>query len=276
MKNRFATKHLLTCLFVVSLTACTKPVLVPENTVTAEIKEQKETEKKTKEADNDQSAETTGNDREQMEMDASYRKNREYIFPESADDTIPYDNIENKSDEELQLGRNEIFAKHGRIFKNPELRTYFEGKSWYNGTILPEQFSDSMLSRVELSNVREISDVEFQRKIAGNGKTYRYKYVRSESSNGEVSEDQWYKGYEATVKETDMDHAMIALKGILDADGKEYEFQRSGSSFDAYIDMNGEPTWCICTFGSELSMYIDGDDCCTFFRIATQESSAIQ
>ena len=266
--KRLTAKHLLVFLLAASLTGCTESVPVPENTKTAEAKEQKEVEKKMEEAD-DRSAETTETDMNQRtEMNASHGQSDEYIFPESTEDIISYENIVNKSDEELRLGRNEIFARHGRIFASPDLQTYFEGKSWYNGTILPEQFSDSMLSRVELNNVHEISNVEFQRKIAGNGKTYRYKYVRTESSNGEVSEDSWYKGYEATVKETDLDHAMIAIKGILDDEGNEHEFQRSGPSFDAYIDMYGEPMWCICTFGSEeLSMYIDGNDRCTFFRL---------
>ena len=266
--KRLTAKHLLIFLLAASLTACTESVPVPENTKTAEAKEQKETEKKTEKAD-DRNTETTETGMEQRtEMNASHGQSDEYIFPESTEDIISYENIVNKSDEELRLGRNEIFARHGRIFASPDLQTYFEGKSWYNGTILPEQFSDSMLSRVELNNVHEISNVEFQRKIAGNGKTYRYKYVRTESSNGEVSEDSWYKGYEATVKEADLDHATITLKGIFDADGKEYEFQRSGSSFDTYINTYGESIWCICTFGSEeLSMYIDGEDCCTFFRL---------
>lgn len=268
MNKRLRAEYLLIILIAALLTACVESVSMQENTETVEAKEQKETEKKKKETDG-KSAETTGNDREQRtKMNTSLGQSNEYIFPESTEDIISYENIANKSDEELRLGRNEIYARHGRIFASPELRTYFEGKTWYNGTILPEQFSNSMLSRVELNNVSEISNVEFQRKIAGNGKTYRYKYVRSEYSSGEVSVDSWYKGYEATVKETDLDHATIALKGILDADGKEYEFQRSDSSFDAYIDMYGEPTWCICTFGSEeLSMYIDGNDCGTFFRL---------
>ena len=39
---------------------------------------------------------------------------------------------------DLRLARNEILARHGRIFNSDDLKTYFEGKSWYSGTVAPE------------------------------------------------------------------------------------------------------------------------------------------
>ena len=40
----------------------------------------------------------------------------------------------------LQMAINEIYARHGRKFKTDSIREYFEGKSWYTGTIEPEAF----------------------------------------------------------------------------------------------------------------------------------------
>ena len=135
MDKRLTAKHLLVFLLAASLTGCTESVPVPENTKTAEAKEQKEVEKKTEEAD-DRSAETTETDMNQRtEMNASHGQSDEYIFPESTEDIISYENIVNKSDEELRLGRNEIFARHGRIFASPDLQTYFEGKSMYTRSV---------------------------------------------------------------------------------------------------------------------------------------------
>ena len=42
--------------------------------------------------------------------------------------------IKGRSSKELKLMRNEIYARHGLIFKNKEMRNYFSKKSWYHGT----------------------------------------------------------------------------------------------------------------------------------------------
>ncbi len=54
----------------------------------------------------------------------------------------------------LMMAINEIYARHGRIFNDADVRTYFENLDWYEGTIAPENFSDDMLSAVELANVQ--------------------------------------------------------------------------------------------------------------------------
>lgn len=41
------------------------------------------------------------------------------------------DDIETCSCEELRLLRNEIFARHGRVFDSKELQNYFGSKPWY-------------------------------------------------------------------------------------------------------------------------------------------------
>ncbi|MBI3929681.1 MAG: YARHG domain-containing protein [Armatimonadetes bacterium] len=54
---------------------------------------------------------------------------------------------------QLTLMVNEIFAVHGRPFKDPELRAYFASRSWYR----PRQnFSDSSLSQLERANAQFI------------------------------------------------------------------------------------------------------------------------
>lgn len=64
------------------------------------------------------------------------------------------------SKEELRLARNEIFARHGRKFDDAQLQSYFESKSWYNGTIDPDDFSESMLSEIEKKNIELIKKYE--------------------------------------------------------------------------------------------------------------------
>jgi len=57
------------------------------------------------------------------------------------------------SKEELRIMRNEIYARHGYIFKSQDLRDYFSSKSWYS-----PQYNDisSKLSTVEKKNVEFI------------------------------------------------------------------------------------------------------------------------
>ena len=61
---------------------------------------------------------------------------------------------------QLMIGRNEIYARHGRLFNDPEIQAYFNGKAWYNGYIRPEDFDDSVLSDVERYNLELIYRVE--------------------------------------------------------------------------------------------------------------------
>lgn len=64
--------------------------------------------------------------------------------------------------EDLQLEdarklRTEIYARHGRRFKDPSLRDYFTGLSWYRPN---SGYRESWLSRIERHNVRVIRRYE--------------------------------------------------------------------------------------------------------------------
>ena len=58
----------------------------------------------------------------------------------------------------LRIARNEIFARHGRRFSDPELQAWFEARSWY----APSD-GDIVLSEVEAQNVRLIAMTEESR-----------------------------------------------------------------------------------------------------------------
>lgn len=120
-----------------------------------------------------------------------------------------------------------------------------------------------MLSKMEQNNVAILRNVEFQRKIAGDKKIYVYRYKRTESSNGDVGVDEWMAGKEIKIQSIDLDHIMLTDYGIVNDKAETNAFTRADTSFDAYIVLwENEPTWCICTFGpTELSFYMDGDDC---------------
>ncbi len=84
----------------------------------------------------------------------------EYIIPDSGIRMLSLSDLEPLSAEELRLARNEIYARHGRKFKDKALQDYFDGKSWYVGQIEPDDFTDDMLSDIERENKNLIADYE--------------------------------------------------------------------------------------------------------------------
>lgn len=65
------------------------------------------------------------------------------------------EDIKDKTKHELRIMRNEIYARHGYIFKDPILRDYFMQKSWYKPTTISVTFND-----IEQYNVRFIQQYE--------------------------------------------------------------------------------------------------------------------
>ena len=64
---------------------------------------------------------------------------------------------------ELRLARNEIYARHGRLFNDSYLQNYFNNKTWYHGTISPASFDDSVFNAYEQANLDTIVAVESSR-----------------------------------------------------------------------------------------------------------------
>jgi hypothetical protein len=61
---------------------------------------------------------------------------------------------------ELRLLRNEIYARHGRVFKTLWLQQYFGGQAWYEGN---EDFKDEELTGADKTNVETI--VAYENKL---------------------------------------------------------------------------------------------------------------
>lgn len=76
----------------------------------------------------------------------------QYILPESDRRFLTKDDLDGLTQEECRLARNELFARHGRIFQDESLRAYFENLEWYQGTVLPEDFDESVFNEYEFAN----------------------------------------------------------------------------------------------------------------------------
>ena len=84
----------------------------------------------------------------------------EWFFPDSSERLLTEADIAGMSSAELQIARNEIFARHGRRFNNPDLQAWFDSCSWYNGTIAPNDFDQSIFNATELENIRFLKAAE--------------------------------------------------------------------------------------------------------------------
>ena len=112
---------------------------------------------------------------------------KEYLFPNSDIKLIDNELLDNSSLWQLRRGINEIYARRGRKFINSGQRVYFEGKSWYKGSIEAKDFEEDFLNEYEKNNVSLL-----QGKLIGISEGINigelelrvYDFLREEGANG--------------------------------------------------------------------------------------------
>lgn len=92
-----------------------------------------------------------------IDLDAN---RHDYIFPESSVRYLTSEDMWGLDKATLRLGRNEIYARHGRKFQTEDLNQYFSSKPWYNGYLSAEEFDDSVLNFYEKANLDIIKAAE--------------------------------------------------------------------------------------------------------------------
>ena len=98
---------------------------------------------------------------EQKSTASSY--DGDYILSDSASRKLTLSDISDLDRDTLNLALNEIFARHGRKFTDPDISAYFKSKSWYNGTIASKDFDMSILNKYETYNVNFISNYQTEK-----------------------------------------------------------------------------------------------------------------
>lgn len=87
----------------------------------------------------------------------------DYIIVGSDSRYISESELEGLTSDEVCLARNEIFARHGRIFTTDWIREYFMSRFWYEERYSPDEFDndvDSFLNEYEKENVKIIKSYE--------------------------------------------------------------------------------------------------------------------
>ena len=89
----------------------------------------------------------------------SFGNTGEFIFPYSDTQLISASDAYYLSDWQLRIAINEIYARHGRIFRDKELQNYFNALSWYKGVYESGEFDklqDSILNEIEKDNINTL------------------------------------------------------------------------------------------------------------------------
>lgn len=64
----------------------------------------------------------------------------------------------------IYLAKNEIYARHGYIFKDENLNNYFKGQLWYIPLISAEEFDGSIFNEYERENLKLLAEIDNYRK----------------------------------------------------------------------------------------------------------------
>jgi hypothetical protein len=84
----------------------------------------------------------------------------DYILPDSSIRPLTDSDLRGLTPEELRLARNEIYARHGRVFRDAELQAYFDAKPWYQSIPKLPQGTEPILTSLEMANVKMIISYE--------------------------------------------------------------------------------------------------------------------
>ena len=82
----------------------------------------------------------------------------EFVLPDSDIRLYTAEEIQQLNDYELFVAINEMYARHGRIFTDPDLSQYFESLSWYSPQFSPEEYEASApsFSETEQGNLETL------------------------------------------------------------------------------------------------------------------------
>ncbi|KQL39965.1 hypothetical protein AN960_08345 [Bacillus sp. FJAT-25509] len=122
---------------------------VADKDVKKETKSEKTAETKTKEV----AKETTTKETKVTDVE---KQSKDYILPGSNSRKLTNADLIKLAPNDLRLARNEIYARHGLVFKSSDLTIYFSSKSWYK----PNPAYGGQLNDVEQYNLNLIKSRE--------------------------------------------------------------------------------------------------------------------
>ena len=89
---------------------------------------------------------------EEMLEDEPLDQDSGFVFPNSDTEWIGRGEIESLSDRDLTYAINEIYARHGYLFRDRQIREYYEQFRWYCGEVPSDEFSTECFNQIESDN----------------------------------------------------------------------------------------------------------------------------
>ena len=128
----------------------------PEKPEESVIKEEEEKEEKPTTSfftnlNNDD--EKSGEKKEDTEKEKNDSKSDGQIFSDSSSRLLKESEVSALTDDELRYAINEIYARHGYIFKDSGLLAYYKQFPWYDPSIPSSDFSQKIFNDTEYQNV---------------------------------------------------------------------------------------------------------------------------
>ena len=134
------------------------PTLTPKQVAAQQKKKEEALAKKKKEA--------AARKKKKAEEKAAKLKEKqrvEYILPDSDTIKLTSEQVKELSNDDLNIAKNEMYARHGRIFEDGFLSSYFQGTTWNKPTTPASEFSDSVFNSVEVYNLQILTKEENRR-----------------------------------------------------------------------------------------------------------------
>ena len=99
-----------------------------------------------------------------QEQQSDYQKLDCKVFEDSSERLLEWSDIYMLSNEDIRIAKNEIYARHGYIFKDENLKNYFMGQLWYIPSVKAEEFDDSVFSDIEKRNLELLNRLDTYKK----------------------------------------------------------------------------------------------------------------
>lgn len=184
----------------------------------------------------------------------------EFIFPDSDKKYLSEDEVRAKTVEDLMVGRNEIFARHGYMFEDANLKSHFESISWYQGTVPSSEFnSEQVFNEFEKKNVELIKKVEDEINGEAAREAERQAAI-NEGYNHIVGNSYNYRGWQLVIEFQTSDTVRICYGGeILDdyfnySITARYEENKDAMSWLKYITINGVEYYLRCFTDGSINL----------------------
>ena len=117
-------------------------------------KEQEEKQKKENSAPKEDKTEKSV---EELAKEAEQKGNMlGMIFPDSSERYLTDAELHELNREQARMALNEIYARHGYIFKDKKFLDFYSLQPWYTPTVSADSFSESVFTKYERANVDSI------------------------------------------------------------------------------------------------------------------------